>query len=57
MSNSFVTPWTVALQAYLSMGILQEKILELIAISYSGVSSRPRDQTCIAYIDRWILYH
>ena len=35
MPNSFVTPWTIALQAYLSMGILQEKILELIAIAFS----------------------
>ena len=29
MSDSFVTPWTVACQAPLSMGILQARILEL----------------------------
>ena len=31
----FVTPWTVAHQAYPSMGILQAKIQEWVAISSS----------------------
>ena len=31
----FVTPWIVACQAPLSMGILQARILELVAISFS----------------------
>ena len=31
-----VTPWTVAHQASLSMGILQERILEWVAISFPG---------------------
>ena len=39
----FATPWTVAYQAPLSMGFFQAKILEWVAISYSGGSSRPRD--------------
>ena len=32
MSRLFVTPWTVALQAPLSMGILQARILEWVAM-------------------------
>ena len=31
----FVTPWTIAHQVLLSMGVLQARILEWIAISYS----------------------
>ena len=31
----FVTPWTVARQASLSMGILQARVLEWVAISFS----------------------
>ena len=41
-------------------GIFPARILEWVAISYSRVSSRPRDQThisCILCIGRWILYH
>ena len=61
----FVTLWTVARQAPLSMagilpGILQARILEWVAISSSKGSSRPRDGTCvsgISCISRWILYH
>ena len=37
-SNS-VTPWTVACQAPLSMGILQARILEWVAVSFSRGSS------------------
>ena len=40
----FVTPWTVACQA-LSMGILQARILEWVAMPSSRGSSQPRDQT------------
>ena len=43
----FVTPWTVACQAPLSMGILQARILEWIAISSSRGSSQARDQTLL----------
>ena len=47
----FVTPWTRAHQAPLSMGIIQAKILEWVAIPSSRGSSQPRDWTrgsCIA---------
>ena len=43
MSNS-ATPWIVACQAPLSMGILQARILEWVAMPPRG-SSQPRDQT------------
>ena len=36
MSSSFATPWTVAHQAPLSMGILQARTLEWVAISLSN---------------------
>ena len=38
-------------------GIFQVRILEKVSISYSRESSRPRDQTHISCIGRWILYH
>ena len=38
----FVTPWTVAHQALLSMGILQARILEWVAMPSSRGSSDPR---------------
>ena len=47
----FGTPQTVAHQAPLSMRILQARILEWVAISFSRGSSQPRDQiqvSCIA---------
>ena len=56
----FVTLWTVALQAPLSMGILQARILEWVAIPISRGSSWPRDRTHVSYIScigRWVLYH
>ena len=40
--------------------IFQAKILEWVAISFSGGSSQPRDQThvsCISCVGRQILYH
>ena len=43
----FVTLWTVARQA-LSMWILQAKILEWVAMSFSKGSSRPRDRTWVS---------
>ena len=45
----FVTPWTVAYQAPLSMGILQARILEWVAMS-SSRSSQPRDRTQVSCI-------
>ena len=38
-------------------GILQARILEWVAISYSKGSSRPRDQICVSCMGRRILYH
>ena len=38
-------------------GILQARILEWIAIPFSRDYSRPRDQTRVSCIGRWILYH
>ena len=46
----FVTPWNAAHQAPLSMGILQSRILEWIAIPFSRGSSQPRDWTHISYV-------
>ena len=46
----FVSPWTVAHQAPLSMGILQARILEWIAMPSSMRSSQPRDQTQVSCI-------
>ena len=47
-------------QAPLSMGILQARILEWVAISHSRGSFRSRDQNWVSgvsFISRWILYH
>ena len=41
----FAAPWTVAHQAPLSMGILQARILEWVAMPSSRGSSQPRDWT------------
>ena len=38
-------------------GILQARILEWVATSFSGRSSRPRDRTSVHSIGRWVLYH
>ena len=46
----FVTLWTVALQVPLSMGILQARILEWVAMPFSRGSSGSEDQICISYI-------
>ena len=44
----FVTLWTVAHQAPLSLGVLQTRILEWVAISYSRGSSWLRGQTWVS---------
>ena len=56
----FVTPWTVARQAPLSMEFSRPRILEWVAMPSSRGSSQPRDQThvsCVSCIGRWIFYH
>ena len=45
----FVTPWTVAHQTLLSMGILQARTLEWVAMPSSRESSQPRDQTQVSH--------
>ena len=52
----FATPWAVALQGSSVHGILQERILEWVATPFSRGSSRPRDQTLVTHIGRWILH-
>ena len=49
MSNS-VTPWSIAHQAPLSMGILQASILEWAAMPSSRGSSQPRNRTQVFHI-------
>ena len=46
----FATPWTVAHQTLLPMGILQARILEWVAMPSSRGSSRPRNQTGVSYL-------
>ena len=46
----FVTPWTVAHQAPLSMGILQARILQWVAMPSSRGSSQPRDRTHVSHV-------
>ena len=44
----FVTPWTVAHQAPLSLGMLQARMLEWVAMPFSKGSSQPRDQNQVS---------
>ena len=46
----FATPWSITHQAPLSMGILQARILEWIAMPSSRGSSQPRDGTQVSHI-------
>ena len=46
----FVTLWIVAYQALSVHGILQARLLEWVAISFSRGSSRPRDWTQVSHI-------
>ena len=62
VSQSRLTLWPCGLYPPGSSvhGILQARILEWVAVSYSSRSSWPRDWThisCISCIGRWILYH
>ena len=45
-----MTPWTVTHQAPLSMGILQARILEWVAMPSSRESSQPRDRTQVSRV-------
>ena len=44
----FAIPWTVARQAPLSMGVLQARILEWVAMPSSRGSSQSRDRTLVS---------
>ena len=44
------TPWTVASYASLSMGILQARILEYVAMPSSRGPFQPRDRTQVSLI-------
>ena len=46
----FATPWTGAYQVPLSMGILQAKIQEWVAMPSSRESSQLRDWTQVSHI-------
>ena len=46
----FVTPWSVACQGSLSLGILQARILEWVAMPSSRGSSQPRDRTQVSHL-------
>ena len=47
----FATPWTVCSPSGSSVhGILQARILEWVAISFSRGSSQPRDRTQVSHI-------
>ena len=50
VSNSCVTPWTIAHQVLLSMEILQAGIMEWVAMPSSRGSSQPRDRTQVSHI-------
>ena len=58
--QSFLTPWTIARQTPLSMGILWARILEWGAMPSSRGSSWPRNWTHVSYVScigRHVLYH
>ena len=49
-AQHFATPWTIVRQTPLSMGILQARTLEWVAMPSSRRSSQPRDQTQVSRI-------
>ena len=48
--SDFATSWTVSRQALLSMGILQARIPQWVAMPTSRRSSQPRDQNQVSHI-------
>ena len=53
----FVSLWTVARQAPLSIEFFQARILEWVAMPFSRGSSQPRDWACISCSGRQIPYY
>ena len=49
LGQLFATLWTVAHQASLSLGMLQARILEWVAVPSSRGSSQPRDRTQVSH--------
>ena len=54
MSDSFATPWTIACEAPLFMGLPRQAYW--VSVSFSRGSSWTRDSTCVSCIGRQILY-
>ena len=50
VSDSFVTPWTIAPPGSSVHGILQARLLEWVAIPSSRESSQPRNWTLVSHI-------
>ena len=57
LARLFATPWAIAHQAPLSMGIHQARILEWVAMLSSKGSPWSRNQTHVSCVGRRILYH
>ena len=57
MSNSLCEPMDYSPPGSFIHGFSQARMLEWVAISFSGGSSQPRDRTCVLFIGRQILYH
>ena len=58
VASDFLNPMDGSPPGSSDRGIFQARMLEWVAISYSGGSSQPRDWTCItcvACIGKWIL--
>ena len=53
----FCVPRHCSLPCFPVRGILQARVLEWVAISFSRGSSQPRDQTHVSCIGRRVLYH
>ena len=56
----FVTPWTVAHQASLSMRFSRKEYWSKLPSPTPGGSCQPRDRTCVSCIScigKWTLYH
>ena len=51
-----VTPWTIAYQDPLSMGILQARILEWVVMPSSRGSAQPKDQIQVSHISCGFFY-
>ena len=53
----FLTPWTVALQASLSMGFSRQGYWSRLSLPSPGEHPNPGIQPAVSCIGSWILYH